>query len=110
MGKRHDGEAKGRIAVHVDQLRPTQFTVGVDDVRQQVQKIEAFLGDGRGRGGDKDKGLKEMIAVHTVPVVMGPRGRVFLVDRHHFCRALWESDIPDRRKIVRCKVVSDQSR
>ena len=102
--KRFKPNAKSaRIVVHIDQLKPTQFTVGLDDVRQQMDKIEKA-----GRGGGK-KGIKRMVAERTVPVVLGPRGDVFLVDRHHFCRALWESNVPARYKYLRCKAIADLS-
>jgi len=62
------------------QLHPTQFGVGLlqvsDEMRKLKNKTPAKL---------RKAALKKRIAV-----VIGPDGSLWLVDRHHFSRALWE--------------------
>ena len=69
--------------VAVTELRPTQITVGMREVAmkrqmirsQSARKTDTFLGN------------------HMVPVVLGPKKRNYVVDRHHLARALLEEGI-----------------
>lgn len=63
--------------VLIHSLRPTQLTVGlieVEDKRRQWDKLgkkrSAYLGQ------------------HMMPVVIGPKGRPYVIDHHHLARAL----------------------
>jgi hypothetical protein len=81
--------------VPIASLRPTQITVGmreVKDKRQRLrkhppQKLGKFLGD------------------HMIPVVVGPKGRHYVIDHHHLALSLHKEGIED----VLVSVVADLS-
>ena len=78
----------------VSALRPTQMTVGYREVEQK-RKLWARLGK---------KARTEMLAIHCFPGVIGPKGRHFIVDHHHFCRTLRlgsrsQQNLPSRTKV-----------
>ena len=83
------------IRGHVGALRPTQLTVGYGEVNQQ-RKLWARLGK---------KARAEMLANHCVPCVLGPKGKHYFVDHHHFGLALLEEGM----KEVRLSVLKDLS-
>ncbi len=65
------------------ELRPTQMSVGMREVADKAEHL-------RGMKPEKaDAWLKE----RPVPVVLGPRGRMYLIDHHHLVRAAWEAGI-----------------
>ena len=82
--------------VAIDELRPTQMTVGLREVKAKretwkqagASKQETFLGR------------------HMVPVIQGPRDRFYVIDHHHLCRALLEDGQTD----VEITVVANLSR
>jgi hypothetical protein len=69
------------MKIKVLQLRPTQFAVGMAEVISRVVKISTL--------GHEE--YHEYVHSHRVPVVLGPRDRVYLVDHHHLVRACWEA-------------------
>src|SRR5579883_2956529 len=71
--------------VPIDELRPTQMTVGFREVRQKRQEW-------RGRS---DKHAGEYLGRHMVPAVLGPKARPYLVDHHHLALALHEAEQKD---------------
>ena len=61
-------------------LRPTQMTVGLHEVdAKRRQWREA-----------KNSDRVKMLGRHAVPVVLGPKERLYVVDHHHLARALLE--------------------
>ena len=62
------------------ELHPTQFGVGMLQVSDEMRKLKK-----KSPAGLRKAALKKRIAV-----VIGPDGGLWLVDRHHFSRALWE--------------------
>ena len=76
-------------------LRPTQITVGMREVQekrkrwrqQKAADADVFLGD------------------HMIPVLLGPKGRPYVIDHHHLARALIEEGV----KEVLTSVVADLS-
>ena len=75
--------AEGRALAHagkaeVLKLRPTQMAVGLREVDKKIAKLKSK---------DGKKYLKSM----PVPVVLGPRGHVYMIDHHHLARAAWEA-------------------
>jgi len=59
-------------------LRPTQFTVGMREVRV---KQKAWR--------DRESGdFEKFLTAHMVPVVLGPEGKRYLIDHHHLALAL----------------------
>jgi len=74
-------------------LRPTQFVLGMKEIEFKVGKIRAL----------QPTELKAYCMNHTIPVVLGPRKQVYMIDHHHFARACWETDT----QCFRLKVVKD---
>lgn len=62
----------------IGDLRPTQFTVGLEEVER---KRRAWRELPRGASG-------EFLGAHMVPAVLGPGKRPWLVDHHHLVLAL----------------------
>ena len=60
-------------------LRPTQMCVGMIEVEEKAARLKAV---------PKGERLK-----HIVPCVHGPKGRFYIVDHHHLCRALLLSGV-----------------
>jgi hypothetical protein len=80
--------------ISIVELRPTQATVGFWQVERKRRKRRQRIkreGDGGGR--------------EMVPTVLGPKGRHYLIDRHHLARALHDDGV----KEVLSGVVADLS-
>lgn len=71
--------------VSISDLRPTQMTVGMREVEQKrkewrgldIKKSGSFLGR------------------HMIPVVRGPKDRLYVVDHHHLARALHDEGVEE---------------
>jgi hypothetical protein len=72
--------------INIDELRPTQITVGLIEVEEKRHHIAKMLRDSSHR-------LARFIADHAIPAVAGYGGHYFLVDHHHLGRALWEAGV-----------------
>ncbi|MFC3533909.1 ParB-like protein [Vogesella facilis] len=59
-------------------LHPTQGGVGMLQVADEAEELRALSADK----------LASKIRKKAIPVVIGPQGRLYLVDRHHFASAL----------------------
>lgn len=68
------------IGAPVEGLRPTQMTVGFREVAIKRRQWRHADEEARGR----------LLRRHVVPAVVGPKGRIYIVDHHHFTRALLE--------------------
>jgi hypothetical protein len=81
--------------VNIADLRPTQITVGLREVREKR------------KGWQEKKGKKagEFLGKHMIPVILGPSGRHYVIDHHHLARALHEEGVKD----VLVTVVADLS-
>jgi len=79
--------------VGIDDLRPTQITVGMREVKakRQAWRMKA------------DKKGGEFLGQHMIPVIMGPKGRHYIIDHHHLALALYE----EGQKDVYVTVVAD---
>lgn len=75
MGKVHE--------VELHRLRPTQITVGLIEVQDKREKLEAL---GRHE-------QKRFLADHPIPAVWGPDGKLYITDHHHLARAASEAGI-----------------
>jgi hypothetical protein len=64
--------------VDIDDLRPTQITVGVREIETRAEKLKKLAEI------DGDKLRRK----HVIPVVKGPKDRFYVIDHHHLCRAL----------------------
>jgi hypothetical protein len=80
--------------VPILELRPTQMTVGYREVR-------AKRASWRTR-----KHRARFLGSHLVPVVRGPKERLYLIDHHHLARALHEAGVEH----VAVTVVADLAR
>jgi len=69
--------------VKLDKLHPTQLTVGKIEV-QLKRKEWSKLGK---------KERREALANHWFPGVLGPEGKMYIVDHHHFGLALIEEEV-----------------
>lgn len=70
------------IGVPVAELRPTQMTVGFREV--ELKRKQWRDADEHGR--------EKMLRRHVVPAVVGPKGRHYIVDHHHFTKALLDEN------------------
>ena len=71
--------------VPIADLRPTQMTVGVREVKEKRK---------RWREESKKKGA-EFLGKHMIPVVLGPEDRHYVIDHHHLARALLDEGVED---------------
>ena len=87
--------------VAIDELRPTQMTVGLREVRAKQAEWKTA------GAGEKGKNWQEtFLGRHMVPVIQGPRDRFYVIDHHHLCRAL----LGDGQTDVEVTVIADLSR
>src|ERR1700730_17037619 len=82
--------------VPIDDLRPTQITVGMREVKA---KRKAW------RIRESDDGA-EFLGRHMIPVILGPKNRPYIIDHHHLALALQEEGV----KNVLVTVVANLSR
>lgn len=71
--------------VPIKDLRPTQMTVGF---REVAEKRKAWHERAHVDGGT-------FLGRHLVPVVLGPKGRHYVIDHHHLARALQEEGVSE---------------
>lgn len=71
------------LSVAPAKLRPTQLSVGKAEVAAKRQAWKRL---------DKKK-RKELLASHWFPGVLGPKGKVYIVDHHHLGLALLEEQV-----------------
>ncbi len=83
------------IGIPVADLRPTQMTVG-------FREVELKRAEWRATG---EKGRARLLRRHVIPALLGPHERHFIVDHHHFARALQEEQAGD----VAVTVIDDLS-
>jgi len=82
--------------VPIDELHPTQITVGMEEVRAKRKEW-------RGKGDDS---AAAFLGRHMIPVVLGPKSRSYVIDHHHLARALHDEGVPH----VLTTLVADLSR
>lgn len=73
------------MQVQLFELHPTQLSVGYQQVYTKEKKIKKL------NKSDRKNFLKE----RAVPVVIGPENRMYLVDHHHLCRAVYNLDLDE---------------
>jgi hypothetical protein len=79
--------------VPLAELRPTQITVGMREVREKRKRWQER---------ESRKGA-EFLGKHMIPVVLGPKERHYVIDHHHLGLALIEEGVKD----ILVSVVSD---
>jgi hypothetical protein len=62
----------------IAELRPTQITVGMREVRDRQKRWRAQDGERQAK----------FLRSNIIPVIRGPKGRFFVVDHHHLSLAL----------------------
>ncbi|MFM0197823.1 ParB/Srx family N-terminal domain-containing protein [Paraburkholderia strydomiana] len=67
----------------IDDLRPTQMTHGMREIRNKTEEYRTLSGHE----------LEMAIAEKPIPVVLGPKGAPFAIDHHHVATALWRADV-----------------
>jgi hypothetical protein len=67
-------------------LRPTQMTVGMREVKEKRRHWREHR---------SAKKQAELLGKHTIPVVLGPDQRHYVVDHHHLARALHDEGVKD---------------
>jgi len=82
--------------VPIDELHPTQITVGMEEVRAKRKEWRA-------KGDDR---AGAFLGKHMIPVVLGPKDRSYVIDHHHLARALHDEEVPH----VLTTLVADLSR
>ena len=83
------------VPVQIKHLRPTQLTVGLREVAQKREEWRTRAME--------DKA--EYLGKHLIPVVLGPKGKPYIIDHHHLARALHEEGVEE----VATTVVADLS-
>jgi hypothetical protein len=81
--------------VPIEELRPTQMTVGFREVAEKRREWKERSAQRAG----------EYLGHHMVPAVLGPKHRYYLVDHHHLALALHE----EKQKDVLVTVIADLS-
>jgi hypothetical protein len=71
--------------VPIIELRPTQITVGMREVKA---KRKHWRDVGMRKGG-------EFLGKHLIPVILGPKKKNYVVDHHHLSLALHEEKVKD---------------
>src|SRR5271168_4920213 len=71
--------------VAIADLRPTQITVGMREVLAKRKRWR----ETRNKKGEKFLGR------HMIPVILGPKGRHYVIDHHHLARALHDEGQKD---------------
>src|ERR1700674_1778050 len=79
--------------VPIADLRPTQITVGMREVKAKQKGWQQF---------DKKK-KAEFLGRHMIPVIRGPKDRLYVIDHHHLARAL----LDEGQRDVVVSVVAD---
>jgi len=71
--------------VPIADLRPTQITVGMREVKAKQKGWQQF---------DKKK-KAEFLGRHMIPVIRGPKDRLYVIDHHHLSLALHNEGVKD---------------
>ncbi len=81
--------------VKVATLKPTQMTVGYREVAHKRRQWRERA----------EKDGPEFLGRHTIPVLKGPKGAMYVVDHHHLARALHEEGVVE----IAVNVIADLS-
>jgi hypothetical protein len=69
--------------VPIVDLRPTQITVGMREVKEKRTRWRA---EGKKKAG-------EFLGKHMIPVILGPKDKHYVIDHHHLARALHDEGV-----------------
>ncbi len=79
----HDLREPLLTPIRIVDLRPTQITVGMREVKEKRKRWKA-LKSGKAGG---------FLGTHMIPVILGPKKRSYVIDHHHLARALHEEGV-----------------
>jgi hypothetical protein len=82
-------------SISIDELRPTQITLGMREVSEKRRQWRKHAGDD----------AADFFSRHVVPTVLGPKKRHYLIDHHHLVRAMQEEKVDE----IMVSVVADLS-
>jgi hypothetical protein len=71
--------------IAIADLRPTQMTVGMREVQEKRKRLRVH----------PTKKIGKFLGSHMIPVVEGPKGRLYVIDHHHLALALHKEGIRD---------------
>jgi hypothetical protein len=71
--------------IAIADLRPTQITVGMREVQEKRDRLREH----------PTKKIGKFLGGHTIPVVLGPRDRFYVIDHHHLALALHKERLRD---------------
>jgi hypothetical protein len=72
-------------SVPIDELRPTQITLGMREVAEKRRQWRKHVG--------KDQAA--FFSRHVIPTVLGPKKHHYLLDHHHLVRAMLEEKVKE---------------
>jgi len=107
---RKDGKKKRKkpLRIHVLQLRPTQFVVGYVQVAKLVARTNQTLAEAKTKK-ERKKRLHKMMRRKKIPVVVGPGETMYMIDHHHWSKAVWDSDLKFAKKNLYYHIIADFS-
>ena len=96
----HSVNAGTVCTVSYDDVRPTQFGVGLSEVDCKRGRLESM----------SKSELAAFLAQskNYFPTIVGPHG-YFITDHHHLARALWDADISSSQKIIYLSITDNWS-
>lgn len=71
------------IKADVLSLKPTQFCLAFYEIDEKISKMTKM----------KKEDLQKYLESRAVPVVVGPKNCLYMIDRHHLVRSCWEFGI-----------------
>lgn len=77
----------------IDELHPTQFSVGSIAVDCKVLDIKSKVQKSSGKKTRKAMDDYLSQSKHWIPTVIGPDGIFYIIDHHHLLTALWRSNL-----------------
>jgi len=83
-----------RCEVQLEQLRPTQPGVGLLQVADERTKLAKRAKK------DTPEAFQNYLIKKRIPIVIGPDGGFYLVDRHHLSRALWDNGVRQAPAVI----------
>lgn len=85
-----DEKLEDLCVVSVLSLKPTQFAVGLEEVKRKEEKVASL----------SPKQLDKYTWKNPEPIVIGPRGEFYIIDHHHLARALDDAQIKSTYGII----------
>ena len=62
---------------------------------REVKAKRKHWRDERTKRDEYTKKVEEFLGKHMIPVILGPKGRYYVIDHHHLARALHEEGVKD---------------